>query len=434
MTPDNPTSPLTDLEHIQRRAAWELRQARPYFAYRLYLDAAARMTPAERRRPLDAALEICLEYFERDADETILVATSLCELTHRRDGRALVARGVARSLRARRAWAAADREGALRLAREAERDLKDATAFVAFDTDAWGSLGGLYKRMAQWATQEKNDAEAAEHQKAMLEAYASGMKQGPDAYPLLNFLECRAVIDKALPIVRDAAEAEQLERALYVRKRQFTRGEDAPWAAFDIARGQHYLRPNVPRFLHDLQVAIDDARRVARRATDRWMVETAAASLRDLHEADVYLDGLENALLLVRRAVVDDAWFAGSWGPLGRPEDFLVAELRAARADLDALSTGNQAAHAMLFRHIALAEQRWSEEDEERFADELEKFQKDIEPPAKKELRVLWKLFGEKALTWALTGAATTLAPALALGAPFVTKYAAHLISSSNNP
>jgi hypothetical protein len=434
-----------DIEFILSRAAWELRQARPYLAYRLYLDAAERVTGAERRRQLNAALEICLEYFSEDADETIQVATGLCELTDRRDSRALVAGGTARSLRARHAWTNKKYDEAWQLALEAERDLRDATARTPFDTDAWGTLGGLYKRMAQWAKQRKNDAMAETYRTAMLQAYAVGMKQGPDAYPLLNFLEYRAVIGKTLPIVRDAAEKAQLERALYVRKRQFARGEDAPWAAFDIARGQHYARTSVPRFLSDLQVAIDDARRVARRASDRWMVDSAVTSLRDLHEAGVLLDGLEEALLLTQRAVVDDDWFAGNWGPLGRPEDFLVSELRAARADIDALASRNQAAQELLLRHVARTEERWSEQDEERFAEELDnktrklneevaQFKQDIEPPVKKQLRVLWKLFGENALEWAFTATATAIAPVLLPGAAVVSKYVTHLIDQKAAP
>ena len=423
--------PATPLAALLRRAASERDAHKPYLAYRLYRHVAeVSRDGAERLLALERALDLCLAYFAKDSDESLATASELCELTERRDGRALVALGVGRSLRSRRLWQPPDTRAAWDEARRAEECLKAATQLLEFDTDAWGSLGGLYKRMASWSEHGEDLAGQARYQEAMLAAYQSGMERGVDPYPTLNFLEYRAVFARALPIVTEQ-ECSRLQLALDVRKNQFARAEDAPWAAFDIARGQHYLKPNVPRFLNDLGVAIEDARSVARRASDRWMVETAVTALRDLYNAGVPVDGLEEALLLCRQAVVDDAWVAGNWGALGKPEEFLVTELRAARAELEALAQLTRNAHGQLSRHIQQAELRWSEADEQRFNEELAKFRREVEPGHKKQVRVLWKLFGEKALTWGLGAGAAFLVPGAAAAsvASVVGAYAAHLIS-----
>src|SRR5262249_46275 len=154
---------------------------------------------------------------------------------------------------------------------------------------------------------------------------------------LLNFLEYRAVVSARslagtkrengpplLRMVRSDEEREELARVLEVRRQQFRRGEDAPWAAFDLARGQHYLQPDVLRFVADLGVAVGEAQRVARSGSDRWMVEAAQASLRDLDDAGYPLDGIEEALLLLGRAASADSWSAGNWAPLARGDDYLL--------------------------------------------------------------------------------------------------------------
>lgn len=419
---------MDPIDRTIRRALWEVGHAEPYLGYRICMDAWARL-PEEAKGDsglplLNTALDICLDYLELDADETLEVAGAILDCTAQRDERARRARGVCKSLRARALWHQGKRGEAWTTAGEAEVDLKAAVATVSFDSDAWGSLGGLYKRMALWADAEGDGERAAGYRAAMLEAYRTGKEQGPDAYPLLNYLEYRAITDKKLPIVRSQGEAVELERALYVRRRQFARDENAPWAAFDLARGQHYLKPNVPRLLSDLGVAVEDARRKARSAADRWMVETAVMSLRDLREAGIPLDGLEDALLLARRAVLDDAWFAGSWGPLGRPEEFLAAEMRGARQKLEALAADTRIHHDRIVEYTARAEQRWSMEDEERFQEELEQFKRDVEPAEKKQLRVLWKLFGENALAW---GAAAVGVP----GSDMVAKYVAEQVGGA---
>jgi hypothetical protein len=390
------------------RAQWEARHGKPYLALSLYWNAWESLSPGERAekgpRILHAALDICLDYLEQDAPETLRIAEALDALAPQSDGRALSVRAVWRSIRARHLWAQGDQDGAFQHALDAERDLLAAITVTDYDTDAWGSLGGLYKRMAEWSDEIDDEGKAEHYRKSMLEAYATGSSKGPDAYQLLNFLEYRAVHDRRVPIVRSDEERARLDRALRLRRRQFGRGEDAPWAAFDLARGQHYLKPNVPRFLHDLGVAIEDARGAARTSSDRWMVETAAKSLRDLYEAGVGLDGLEEGLLLVQRAVIDDGWTAGSWGALGRPEDFLTADLRSAQERLVQIENalvreGEQ--RERLHAYIARAERRWSEEDEDRFQRELERFRADIEPASKKSLRVLFRIFGGSALEWA---------------------------------
>lgn len=413
---------------LANRAAWESRRGRPYLAFSLYWNAWENMSvearASEGARLLHAALDLCLEYLEKNAPETLRVVDALIALSSGRDSRALSVRGVWRSLRARELWRNAERAEAWAMGQEAERDFTAALAISDFDTEAWGALGGLYKRMSEWSYEIGETEESERYQQKTLDAYHTGAKKGSDAYLLLNYLEYRSVFEKKLPLVRSAVEAEMLDRALRLRRRQFQLGEDLPWAAFDMARGQHYLKPNVPRFLNDLSVAVEDARKTARAASDRWMVETAMKSLRDLYEAELELDGLEEGLLLVQRAIMDDGWIAGSWGELGRPDDFLSTELRAAQdklVQIQNMQLRDSDMRNKLLDYIDRAERKWSEDDEARFQEEIAQFQRDIEPNAKKTLRVLWRLFGYQAVDWALKQG--PVAGAIGL----VTKYAGHI-------
>ncbi len=400
-----------DAEALLRRASSELKRQRPQVAYRLLVHAAEH-SKSHRVAALEAALDICQQYFADHSPETVLVATRLNECTKQGDGRALVALAVASSLRARVCWDDERRDDAWQLAAESKRHFQAALELFEHDSDAWASLGGLCKRMAQWARTSKDLDKAESLRKEMLDAYERGMQVGNAPYPTLNFLEYRSIEQPDQSMIRNPEEAAALDAVLHLRKQQFLRGEDAPWAAFDIARGQHYLTPNVPRFLRDLEVAIDDARRTARRASDRWRVVSAVTSLRDLFEARVPVEGLSEALLLVHRAVDDDGWMAGSWGPLGRPGDYLSAELRDARQAFESLAAEARASQSQLSQFLIVAEQRWTEDDEEKFAQRLEaqreqlekevnEFKRLVEPQAKKNLRVLWKMFGDDALAWA---------------------------------
>jgi hypothetical protein len=439
-------------EQLLERADWEAAHARPLFAFRLYMKAWSQLANDEARAErgpsiLNAALDLCLDYTPNDAPERVEVADAILALTHGNNARALAARGVARSISARRRRAVGDRDAAWEEARAAETDLRAAAEIIPFDANALGSLGGLYKRMSDWA-QAENDAEGARsYDSKMLDAYLMGAKGNRDAYCLLNYLECRAVIaarlladDRELPLhyprmlQRNAErdERRELERALEVRRLQFQRNEDAPWAAFDLARGQHYLRPDVYRFLSDLGVAVKDAKRVAYGESDRWLVESAQRSLRELYEVGYPLDGLEEAVLLLAHAATAEGWTAGTWEPLARADDYLVAELHAARDSLLQQAASQREATVelgeMFKGYRARAEQRWTREDEERFQKALTEFSESVEAPAKKHLRVLWKLFGEEALKWGLLEL-----PVLLLGGPLpavgvlVGKYVAQL-------
>jgi hypothetical protein len=422
-------------EFLLRRADWERRHAQPYLAYRLYRLAAAGASGATHRHALESALDVCLDYFDKTSEETIQVAEELIAIDGAPNGRALVAMGTALSMKARTEWNLGNADEAFRLSHDAAALLEKAVKAMPFDSDARGTLGGVYKRVAKWSSSRKDEKLASDYRRKMLDAYEQGAELG-DPYPLLNYLEYRAIVDKRAHVLAGSPWGVRLERALYVRKQQFARSEDAPWAAFDIARAQHYVRPNVPRFLSDLHVAIEDARRVARRSSDKWMVETACASLADLYEAGVQVDGLEEAILLVRRAVVDDGWFLGNWGPLGRPEDYLADELREARRVLVVLETRSQSAQDLIASFVARAESRWSQEDEERFAKEIAAFGKDVEPSLKKQLRALWKACGGDALKWAFSAGLPVVAglaggPAAAAAvavAPIVSAYVKYAI------
>jgi hypothetical protein len=399
--------------HLQR-ARREAQRGFPHLSYGLFHRALELTSePPDQALLLHEMLDLCEEYFEKDSAPLARTARALLELTDNTDDRALAVLGTAYGFQARAARRRGDGETAWQRAQQAEASLVRSTELAPFNAEVWGTLGGLRKRLATWA-REEDRPEAKGYAEASLQAYREGGLATADAYCLLNYVEQRAVRDQGLRSSTSGAEhslwgandevlVARLDEALRIRQRQFHRGEDRPWPAFDLARGQHYLRPNVPRLLHDLEVALEEARQVARTASDRWMVETTIRSLDELHQAQPDLEGLDEGLLLLRRGVEDDRWLAGNWGPLGRPPDYLTQELSEVtshlRETLDQIDGSQHAElHQQLCQFIGQAEKRWSEEDEARFEAEAKAIIASCQPGYRKALRVIWKIFGKAAL------------------------------------
>lgn len=403
---------------LARRARWEVQRGDPHLAVRLLLRAAESAEKAgsadEALSFCDDALDLCLNYFPSDDDETFEVAKRVDGLSGG-DARASKAIGVRHSVLARRAWSKGSRDEATAEFTKAEVALDRAISLLEDDADARSCLGGLYRRRAEWTTKRE---EAAEFETKALSAYEEGARRSQSAYPVLNAIEYGAVVrhrrdvatakaagatagqtPSAVLFLSDADPMRaRLEKAIFIRRKQLARNEDAPWPAFDLARGNHYLKPNVLRMLADLDVAIEDVRRVARGPSDNWMLESAARSYRELYEAEVPIDGLDEALQLLQRAAFDDRWSSADWGSLAEQrEPYLAKELGELRAGLEALrpvAAQGKAAAEVLQRFIDATKHRWTIEDEERFQRETDAFLKGIEPAGKRVARTLFKAAG----------------------------------------
>ena len=124
------------INHLESRAQYELRHDHPYLAYKLYMQAYGEALPKateDATRILNAALEICLDYFPGDAGETVQVCDELLKITDGFDSRALRCRGAVFSLRARSSWDRLERKEAIDYANKAEADLGSAVDLVPFD-------------------------------------------------------------------------------------------------------------------------------------------------------------------------------------------------------------------------------------------------------------------------------------------------------------
>lgn len=401
-----------ELQELFEKAAGAERQGLHELAL-TYLESGAK-TADESNLPAiaDKRLEIASAYLSLH-DERLLKAAEDVR-AHRGKQQALAASqlGKAKSQRARTAWSAGRRDEAWALASEARRNLEQAASADELDPDVFGSLGGLLKRMARWAL-TLHPGEAVALEDAMLAAYERGSKHVPHAYPLLNYIERRAVLaaqrapspeERGLIGKSEVALRAQLARALGTRTEQLGNRQDRPWAAFDIARGRHYLRPNVPGFLEDLAMALDEARSVARTAEDRFMVETTCDSLRDLLAANVRVEGLAEGIELLERGIENDDWFVER---PRRAAPFFERELQQLQGVLLDFSEQQLRSSALQRDQVAsfirATELRWSREDEERFQGEIEAWKRALEPAELKILRGVWKVFGAKALD-AFTG------------------------------
>ncbi len=362
-----------------------------------------RVTPEDAIDALTEVLRLCRTAFGVRSERVVLVADALLDVAPA-NGEAWLARGVAiagaiRKQAEAEAAAGGVSEPLLMRSAEARDALVRATELLPDDPDAWGSLGGHLKRMADWAGSAEEGARLSER---MLASYWRGAQLTDHAYPLLNFIEERAVREPTQPLVRGPEERRRLQKALARRAAQYQKQVDAPWAAFDVARGYHYLEPNLARFLSDLQAGIRDARRVAPLLDDPddpWMLRTAEESLVRLKKAQVPVRGLDEGIALLRNAAASGRWLARDEAAL-RTTDAVEKAVLELRLELGRLGTKGDTSRAELLAAVEkLAAEPITEAELQQFeahAGELGGVPADGE---RRELALaLWKIGGKEGL------------------------------------
>lgn len=201
------------------------------------------------------------------------------------------------------------------------------------EPDTWASLGGCYRRLG-W-------------ERECVDAYRRGVACTPGlphAYPLLNYLAERAILDQR-PVGDFLSESvagyplgELLDLALRHRLGQLDREQDLPWCAFDVAMGR-FLRndpANLALFAQDLASAGELALRAAPHTGDRHAISTTARTLGRLKVVDGYQAGV--ALGLTVLTALHQAEPPGEEEVVGTGADVLVRRLdRALRARNEAL-------------------------------------------------------------------------------------------------
>jgi hypothetical protein len=392
------------LQELMQRVAKHLQEQNPELALTYLVDAASTADPVNLAAIADKRLEIAVATYSPNENALQAAANEVLQRGGQRRVEALRTLGKCKSQLARSLWKN-EPEKAWALAQTAREHLEMAIAEDPLNPDTYGTLGGLFKRMATWAGDDAKRARELED--SMLDAYKRGADSSLHAYPLLNYLEQRATIDESRnpalagrPLFgeSEATLRQNLAKSLKSRELQLGNSQDRPWAAFDLARGRHYLRPNVPGFLEDLERAVEEARSVARVPEDRYMVTTTVDSLECLLQANVQLEGLAEGIQLLKAAVKDDDWY------MGRPKKappYLEQELLTLRAAVTEASKQSQSLAGFgteLARFIQATEVRWTREDEEIFQTELVEWKKSLEPRQLKILRGFWKIFGQKTL------------------------------------
>jgi hypothetical protein len=392
------------LQELMEKVALHLERGTNDVALTYLEDAAGRAHELNRAAIADKRFELASKDLSLLDERLALAARSVIDCRGKRQAEARLWLGKCESQLARGEWQKGEQGAAWERACEARQQLELSIELDSHDPDTFGTLGGLLKRMAQWATVLHPD-QATPLEDAMLGAYQRGWSKTQHAYPLLNFVEQRATLRaKRDPVAlveligADEKELrETLAKALKKRESQLGNAQDRPWAAFDVARGRHYLRPNVPGFLEDLESAVGEARSVARVSSDRYMVATTRDSLASLASARVQLDGLTEAIELLELAVKDDDWFTGR--PT-RPTAYLERELLTLRADLteafERQEWQSAQADARLRSFMRDAEVRWTRDDEVRFQAELVTWKRSLAPTELKVARALWKVVGTK--------------------------------------
>ncbi|TET59078.1 MAG: tetratricopeptide repeat protein [Promethearchaeota archaeon] len=137
--------------------------------------------------------------------------------------------------------------------------LKEAIQINPFDSDAWASLGGIYK-------QQKNYDKA-------LESYMEALKVDPGhPYPLGNYLVL--LIQQTGDITQIEKNREMIHKGIERRLSQARVMVDIPWAFFDL--GLFNL------LLGNVQDALDYYLKAIRCSPDIWMIETTLNTLNTL--------------------------------------------------------------------------------------------------------------------------------------------------------
>src|SRR5688572_24150818 len=164
---ETPSDRLEAARLIRQRGRRARRRGETYRALALYESAYRTLgeqpAPNPARRLLHEALDLAEDAFGSASAEAARLANGLDELTRGRDARAHAVLGLASSFAARRSWNA---EPASRrwesLALEAKKRFESAV-LIHDDPDAWGSLGGVCRRLAFWYELEGNARLAAEY-------------------------------------------------------------------------------------------------------------------------------------------------------------------------------------------------------------------------------------------------------------------------------
>ena len=399
------------LQDLMEKVSEHEREGNPEIALTYLSNALVSVQQQNRATVADTKLRLAIRHLSPNDQLVREAAEDVQRYGGKRQATAALYLGKADSLLARRLWAAGEKTKAWEIAGEARKLFEKSVELDGNDPDTHGSLGGLLKRLAAWAvTIDPTQVQALED--ATLDAYLRGSELAVHAYPLLNYIEQRAVLahrrkpgTQTVLIHPDETELRtKLQKALKSREAQLMNRQDRPWAAFDLARGRHYLDPNVPGFLEDLENALEEARFKARLPEDRYMVTTVCDSLRSLLEAEVQLDGLREGIEFLDRAVRDENWLVRSCQPVNHVEQKLI-KLHAAVVELAGQQlrlTAHQGARVTEF--IQATELRWNREDEARFQRELVEWKRSLLPAEGKFLRALWKIFGSKALEAASGG------------------------------
>jgi len=290
------------LQELMQRVAMHLQEQNPELAMTYLVDAASKVDPANLPAIADKRLEIAIATYSPNEEELQAAATEVLARGGQRRVEALRWLGKCKSQIARNLWKK-EPQKAWALAQAAREHLETAIADDRLNPDTYGTLGGLFKRMALWAGDDTQ--QVLKYEDLMLDAYKRGADASLHAYPLLNFLEQRATIDESRnpapggrPLIRsdESSWRQKLAKSLKARELQLGSSQDRPWAAFDVARGRHFLSPNVPGFLEDLERAVGEARTVARVPDDRYMVLTTVDSLESLLKANVQLEGIAEGI------------------------------------------------------------------------------------------------------------------------------------------
>jgi len=411
-------SARAELKRLRERVASHLKLGEHEVAAVYLTDALQTAQPQNLPVIADLRLSILFEYRPHTLDDKLLAAAqAVLEKDGQKRALAHLVLGQIKSQRVRDLWASGERQAAWQLADEARVHFDASIQLESHNPDTYGSLGGLLKRMAKWAHESGSD-QARALEDAMLNAYERGWKRVPHAYPLLNYIEQRAVLcakrnpqkTRALIGEKETELREALSSALKDRESQLGNRQDRPWAAFDVARARHYLKPNVPGFLEDLERALEEARSVMKSIKDNFMISTTCDSLRSLLEAGVTLEGLAEGLDYLETAARDQLWYQDR---ARRPDAFLDDELSKLQQELrkhvgQLLSLTQQQTH-VIHQFVEATQLRWSREDEERyqleFQEKVDELGRKLEPRELKIARTLWKVFGSKALGWLTAGA-----------------------------
>jgi hypothetical protein len=251
-----PVNSERDLQHLMEKIGPYLEQGLPEVAL-LYLERGYEAAAPSSKGPIaDKRLEIAMLAAPSPYDERRLqAANAVIEANGSMRAKALLTLGACKSQAARKQWGRGERDEAWSTALAAQASLEQAISEDGIDPDIFGTLGGLLKRMAAWAT-ERHPEQTRVLEDAMLEAYRRGSDRVPHAYPLLNYLEQRAVLSAQRSGARGrqpliGANEDELRRrlaqALKSREGQLGNVKARPWATICSRTCQDFLKIWRPR-------------------------------------------------------------------------------------------------------------------------------------------------------------------------------------------